>query len=451
MKRKRIFIPLLIVAAMAIVLAGWLSWRAGNRAVSVSGTALVARQSIEASVSANGTLVARQSRDVYVETPVRVLDVLSDRDKVVRKGEPVLSVDLADLETQLEQASLNRDSAELNLRRVRDIAPLTNQDSLTLAVRQAEAVLANDRAALARAQADLAKNQPLHAAGALSDSEFQRYERAVQDAQARVGLSEIGVSSAKANLASNQTGNRKTDDQRALDIASQENLLKLQALNVRTLTDRIARIRSAIASPIDGVVTVMNAVEGGMLSAAQPAYQVSDLGTLEVEAQVKEVEIRHIRVGQTVEITGDGIDEALKVSGVVSEIASTAQIQRNSTGEETVVPVTVTIGDPPEGLRPGLTVTARIITDTRTDVPVIRYAMLTETEDGKPAVFVDSGGTAVLTPIETGITSDLDIEVVRGLSGGETVILNPPQDLADGARIRIGTDSGGGPFGGMSR
>ena len=449
MKKRKLLVPLLLVSLLLAGIAGFAVWRSGDRGVAISGTATVERQALEASVSANGTLVARQARDVYFDTPVKVTGILADRDARVRKGDAVLAVDLADLETQLAQARLNRDSAELNLRRVRDIDAATSLDALRLAVSQAESVLASDRAVLERANADLERNRPLYETGALSQSEFQRLERAAQDARTRVGLSEISLSSARANLSSSQSTTRKTDEQRAFDISTQENLLQLQQLNVKTLEDRIARIREAAASPLDGVVTVMNAQAGGMLSTVQPAFRVSDLSALEVEAQVKEVEIRHIELGQSVEITGDGIDEAVRVTGVVSAIASTADVLRDSTGEETVVAVTVTIGDPPDGLRPGLSVTARIITDTRADVPVIRYAMLTETPEGDSAVFVVNGDTAVLTPIETGITSDLDIEVTKGLQGGETVILNPTQELADGARIRLTTDAGGGMFGGM--
>ncbi len=449
MKKRKLVVPLLLLAVLLAALAGFAVWRSRDRGVAVTGTAAVQRQALEASVSANGTLVARETRDIYVEVPVKVTGIAADRDASVREGDAVLSVDLADLETQLAQARLNRDSAELNLRRVRDVDSSTSLEALQLAVRQAESVLASDRSALERADADLARNRPLYDAGSLSQAEFQRLERAAQDARTRVGLSEISLSSARANLTSSQSTTRKTDEQRAFDIATQENLLELQQLNVKTLEDRLDRIRQATRSPLDGVVTVMNAEMGGMLSTVQPVYRVSDLSALEVEAQVKEVEIRHVRVGQAVEITGDGINDAVRVTGVVSAIASTADLLRNSTGEETVVAVTVTIDDPPAGLRPGLTVTARIITDTRTDVPVIRYAMLTETPEGGSAVFVVDGDVAVLTPIETGITSDLDIEVTKGLRGGEQVVLNPPQELTDGARIRLEADAGGGLFGGM--
>ena len=444
MKKRKWLIPVLVIMVLLAVASIMLISGMNQNTADISGTGEVLRGNLSAFVTANGTLVEKEKRDVYVDTPVRVTAILVDKDMPVSKGQAVLEVDLTDLKSQLEQARLNRDSQELTLKRVRDIGNTQSLESLQLAVRQAETMLVSDRSSLARTKADYDTNKKLHVTGAISDSEFLRYERAWQDAQSRVSLSEISLSSAQANLANSRTNNGKSDDQRVLDIATQENMLKLQALNVKTLEDRLAKVESAIVSPMDGIITVMNAVEGVSLTSMQPAYRISDLATLEV----KEVESGRVKLGQMVGITGDGIDESLRVAGVITGISSVATVVRSSTGDETVVQATVTITDPPEGLRPGLTVTADIVTDTRTDVPVIRYAMLTEDENGKTAVFQFINGIAVITPIQLGITAELDIEVTDGLSGGETLILNPPLTLKDGMKVRV-TGEKGGFFGGM--
>lgn len=448
-KRTRWALAILALAAVALFILFSTVWAREPETV-INGTGTVSLGALEASITASGTLVAHQTRDVYVDTPVKVLDVLAGQDDAVKRGDPVMTVDLADLEAQLEQAVLNRDSQELNLRRVRDLDGTAGLEALRLSVNQAQGVLSSDKALLARTEADLETARPLYEAGALAEAEYQRYQRALEDARRRVSLSEISLSQAQVNLENSQRTNRKTDDQRAFDIETQENLLKLQELNVNTLTSRIERVRAALLAPIDGVVTSMGAKEGSTLSVAMPAYQVSDLTAIEVKARVKEVESRRVQLGQRVQITGDGIDESLEVFGEVSRIASVATVARTATGEETVLEVTIRVDEPNAALRPGLSVTARIITDTREQVPVIRYAMLTETPDGSPAVFRFQDGRAVLVPIEIGITADLNIEVASGLAGGETLILNPPQTLTDGARVVLREDTGGF-FGGFGR
>ena len=437
MKKRKWWVLILVLVLLGVAFGAFRVFGGSGNVAVITGTAQVTKGKLEAVVSANGALVAKELQDIYVESPVKVLDILVEKDIPVKKGEPVLSVDMAELTFQLEQARLNLDSQKLTLSRVKDISMTQSQQTLRLSVKQAEAMLASDRVLLARAQADYDTNKKLHDGGAISDSDFQRVERTLQDARNRVALSVISVSSAKANLSSSQSANNKTNAQQTLDIATQENMLKQQELTVKNLEDRIARVEASVKSPMDGTVTVMNAVKGVALNIVLPAFQVSDLGTLEVDAEVKEVEARRIKIGQKVEITGDGIDPTVKVEGLVTAISSTAYIVRNTTGDETVVGITVTIENPPEGLKPGLTVTNRIITDTRADVPVIRYAMLAETPDGKTAVFLVKNGYAVLVPVELGITSDLDIEVTKGLSGGETAVLNPPQTLKDGMKVNI--------------
>jgi len=435
MKKRKWMIPVAIVGIVAIVI--FVLGKQAGSVVIVPGTEKITKGTLEASVTANGTMVAKELRDMYVETPVKVLEILVDSDEPVKEGETVIEVDMRDLNSQLEQAKLNRDSQELNLIRVRDINSTQSLSSLELSVKQAQTVLASDKETLRRTQEDYDTNKKLHDSGAISDSEFDRYTRSLEDAKNRIKLSEISLSTASANLVNNKNNNTKSDDQRELDIATQENMLKLQELSLKNIEDKIARIESAVKSPIDGVITVMNAVKGVNLNVAQPAYRVSDMETLEVKAEVKEVEARYMKLDQMVQITGDGIDENLSVIGKVTHIASTATVVRNSTGDETVVGITITVENPPEGLRPGLTVTARIITNTRENTVIIRYAMLVETEDGQPAVYVDNNGIGKLVPIELGITADLDIEVIKGLSGEETLIVNPPQNLKDGMKFRM--------------
>ncbi len=451
MKKRKWIIPTAIVAVIAVVVV--ILSQQSKGFVLVPGMETVKKGTIESSVSANGVLVAKELHDVFVESAVKVTDILVDVDKPVKKGEPVLAVDMTDLLSQLEQAKLNRDSQELSLQRVRDISSTQSSTSLELSVKQAQAVLASDRESYNRAKADYDKNKSLFDGGAISQGELDRYARALQDTQTKISLSQISVSTASANLANNKNNNTKTRDQRDLDIATQENMLKLQELSLKNIQDRVNRLEAAVKSPMDGIVTTMNAVEGVNLNLAQPAYRVSDLSTLEVKADVKEVEARYIKLGQKVVVTGDGIDEKTVVEGTVTHIASTARSVQSSTGTDTVIGITVTIENPPEGLRPGLTVTAKIITNTRENAVIIRYAMYIETEDGRPAVYVVDNGIAKLVPIEIGITADLDIEVTGGLKGGETLVVNPPQTLSDGTKVReLPARAGGGfPGGGMGQ
>lgn len=144
-------------------------------------------------------------------------------------------------------------------------------------------------------------------------------------------------------------------------------------------------------------------------------------------------------------ITGDGIDESVEVKGTVTGISSIAQKVTTTSGEETVVGITVAIDKAYPGLKPGLTVTCKVVTDSRKGVVVARYSMLKDGSDGQKSVFLYTKDSTVReVEVKTGIASDLNVEIIEGLNGGEEVILNPPKTLQDGMKVQKAA-SGGDP------
>src|SRR5213078_3130431 len=120
--------------------------------------------------------------------------------------------------------------------------------------------------------------------------------------------------------------------------------------------------------------------------------------------------------------------------------------------------VEVTLNHPPADVRPDLSATARIITDTRKQALSIPIIALTVREnkplstENRPVdtatarkkkeaegVFVVDKGTATFRPVKVGIAGDEYFEVLDGLKEGETIVAGPYQairDLKDGARVR---------------
>lgn len=402
-------------------------------------TDIVGVLDIAATLTANGKLEEVNGQDVFLDTPVKVLKVLKEQDDLVKKGEAVLEVDLQDLHSQLAQAIVARDNQALAIERIK----LNNQQStksLSLAVTQAETALAIDRDQLARAVTDLEKNRALYESGQISKAEYDRYVNTVTDLQNKVKISELSLSSARANLA-NVQNNQEASSSTEIELAMQENMLQTSEQAVADLEARLARIEAAVLAPMDGVVTVMNAKSGTQMNVAQAAYRVADLTAFQVKAEVKEYDARRIRIGQKVVITGDGIPEGYLVTGTVSAQSSIAYVSRTVAGEETVIGVTITVDpntDTIDGyaLKSGLTVTATITTDERTNAVVILYSMLMQDADGTSWVYLYKDGGVQKQIITTGITADLNIEVTSGLSGGEEVVVNPPKALLDGMKVK---------------
>jgi HlyD family secretion protein len=176
------------------------------------------------------------------------------------------------------------------------------------------------------------------------------------------------------------------------------------------------------------------------------------------EVKVDETDIVNVRLGQPAEVTIDAIPHKI-FHGVVSEIGDNAIVrstgvatsQATSTSEEAKdFKVVVTLTDPPEDLRPGLSSTAKITTATRANVVSIPIQALTvrtqadlvPKDSGKgevqaastpPAdaskqkeeiqgVFVIRNKKAHFVPVETGVSGTTDIEVLKGVQDGDEVI-----------------------------
>ena len=224
-------------------------------------------------------------------------------------------------------------------------------------------------------------------------------------------------------------------------------------------------------APYDGVVTNLPVREGesvviGIQNAlGSTLLTLADMSVITAEVKVDETDIVNVRVGQPAEVTIDAIPKKV-FHGTVSEIGDNAIVrstgvatsQQASTSEEAKdFKVVVTLSDPPEDLRPGLSTTAKITTASRNGVltiPIQALSMRTKAQlaqekatpgsvhaaapvskdasKGKdrdkdekedvPGVFVIRNKKAEFVPVTTGVAGSSDMEVLSGLKEGDEVI-----------------------------
>jgi HlyD family secretion protein len=181
------------------------------------------------------------------------------------------------------------------------------------------------------------------------------------------------------------------------------------------------------------------------------------------KVQVDETDVVRLAANDSVQVTIDAYPDTT-FTGRVTEISHSAQLtatQTASGSNDRAVDfdVEVTLDNPPRDVRPDLSCTARMVTDTRNralSIPIIaltvrdheRVPIEDSTMDttrlkrlGKEAegVFVVRDGKATFRPVKVGIAGDEYFEVVDGLREGETIVAGTYQairDLKDGARVR---------------
>jgi multidrug efflux pump subunit AcrA (membrane-fusion protein) len=217
------------------------------------------------------------------------------------------------------------------------------------------------------------------------------------------------------------------------DIAHQLDLIDIQLEQARL---RLADLKqqqeqnradSVIRAPISGTVVLPEAAEFGVgMSVPQGALlaTIVDYSQLQAVIPVDELDINKVKVGQRVEITAEALPGET-ISGKVAAISSTGKI----VGSVATFDVTVSI-DPVAGLKAGMSVSASILVDVRTNTLLVPIEAVFE-EDGVTKVMLaatekEKGpGIGPGTPVEvvTGAYNATHIEILEGLAEGQKIII----------------------------
>lgn len=182
--------------------------------------------------------------------------------------------------------------------------------------------------------------------------------------------------------------------------------------------------KSFIRSPISGTVLQLAAQQGETVSAGlstQTLVIVADLKRLEVDAFVDETDIGKVALGQTAQCTVDAFPGET-FAGKVTKIASGSTIQQAVVTYD----VTVEIEDPKHELKPDMTANVSIQTGLIHGallVPAVAVQIGTQGSTVNVLKTVDGKTTTVPTPVVTGGTDGISIEINSGLTEGDTIIL----------------------------
>ncbi len=312
-------------------------------------------------------------------------------------------------------------------------------------------------------QAEAARNS------AAADLEVQRV-RAAQLADELARVQKL-VASQNASAAELEKARADADGARAQAASAEQRLAQSDA-SLREARHQFSL--TTITAPMDGIVTqrlkqVGERVRGSDFS-EDVLMVISTLSKMEMKMEVGEHEVVYVKEGDRAEIEIDAFPDR-KFKAQVVEVARNATIKNAGTEQEvTTFVVRLALIDQVPGALPGMSAQAAVSTDTRTDavvVPIQAVTVRSERElspagaspeagapqappvPGKKArkeklqkvVFVVADGVAKVRPVETGLASDTEIELVSGVKEGEQVVDGPyrvlSRDLADGKKVTV--------------
>jgi HlyD family secretion protein len=282
-------------------------------------------------------------------------------------------------------------------------------DAARAAVGGAQAERARAAETLSRAKTTLARQEALMAAGAIASDDLDASETAVRTAEEALRAAEFAVARTEYELNLARTR------------------LQEPSASGRTVD---------VVTPVDGVILKRLRQSETMVPAGEPILEIGDPTRLEIVADLLSTDAVRVQEGAPVIIEQWGGGHALH--GRVRRVEPSGFMKVSALGvEEQRVNVLIDFVDPPSAARAlgdGYRVEVRAVVWEDGDVVKVPVGSLFRRGEGWAAFVVDDG-VARLQDVELGQRNDTEAQILGGLSEGQTVVLHPPDTLADGARI----------------
>jgi len=434
--KKILLIALAVLVAAVLVAVMVVRQQAGYTKVY---TATLTREDLSTVISGTGQIKPTNYVNVGATAMGRVTHLYVKEGDRVTKGEVV-----ATIENVQQEASVNGQRAAIS-------AAGTDILSDVAAEKTAQANVEHAQADLEQKKLDWDRAQALYKDGIMAKQDFDAKKAAYDLDVASVAQAVAQLNQAKAN----------TDSARGH--------MQTQVATLRANQDMLNR--TIAVAPFNGVVTNEpvregeTVVEGIQNTEGSTLMTIADMSVVTAEVKVDETDIVNVQLGQPAEVTVDALPNKV-FKGHVTLVGDQALLRstgvatsQSTTGTEEVkdFKVVVTLDNPSDELRPGLSCTAKITTAHKTNVLALPIQALTMYDPASTTAKSGSGVQAAsnttkpnpvqgvfvmqkdphgrlrakFVPVTTGITGATDIEVLSGLSGGEEIVIGPYKTLRD--------------------
>jgi HlyD family secretion protein len=351
----------------------------------------VVRGDLTVIVSGSGNITVSRDASLAFGTGGKVEAVYVKAGDQVSQGEVLARLDTGVLELALAQAQLALSTAEYNLDKTQQIYTRADINAAKTAVSNASTYLQYAKMMLIGAnsveQVEFWENEVYQAEVNLAAAEQRRDEMLAGGESAEVTLRRLEVAAA-----------RKAMEQAQKDLDE-----------------------ATITAPFEGIVGAIYVDEGDIIPpptmAATVAIYFITPTSLELKAEVDEIDIPDVEVGQSAVIEVDAIADDL-FEGTVTSISPVPVIQAGLVLYEVTISLTIPAD---AGVMVGMSATADIMIDKSEDTLLVPERAVGHDEQGNTVVRVSVDGQLEVRPVVIGISDGLQTEVLEGLEDGDMV------------------------------
>jgi HlyD family secretion protein len=391
-------------------------------------TAPAVRKTLSATVSVSGKTEADVKRDVFPQAVGTLEDIVVTEGQEVKAGQTLATLDTEQLDAAVEAAESAYAQAAAQVDAVDSAGPSSA-----------------DRAA-AVAQVTATKRA------------YERAKKAVTNAQTAVGVT-AGEAQAEAKSKLEAATSAKEQTYAAY-LSANAGLRKLStgtgaARHSAEVAERAAKLalaraqknrdKSELTAPIDGVVifnpvaspaadgSVQKATIGAAVSPGAAPFTVVDLHTLKFTAQLDESDVPRVKTGSAAVVELDATP-GREYSAKVECVRPNASLTSNGGN---AFPATMKLANADEVLRIGMGGSVTITVSDVKDAIAVPIEALVEDKDGQ-SVFVVVNGQLAKREVTTGVMTESEVQIAKGLKAGEIVALSSGTPLKAGMQVKTG-------------
>jgi HlyD family secretion protein len=391
--------------ALGCILIAWLAyftiapaiskWSNSDASVSAQRIRLasVTRGDFVRDLSVQGRVVAAISPKLYSPAQGTISFYIDAGDTVI-KGQILATIDSPELSNQLkqEQSALQRLQMELDRQKIQSSKQaLVNQKAVDLA-----------KVSLTAADREKRRADKAFESQSISQIDFEKAQDDLQNARL---VSKHSVKDAELNLESLE-----------FEVKTKRLFVERQELLVSELSRQVDEL--ILLSPVNGLVGNLSVEQKNQVAKNQSILSVVDLSEFEIEVDIPESYADDLAIGMAAEIKLNGETHLAKLITISPEIENnqvTGRVRFNSVSDIGI--------NQPQGLRQNQRLTTRILMENKHDVLMVQRGQFLETGNGRIAYIVKND-IAERTPISTGARSLSSVEVLNGLSVGDTIIVS---------------------------
>lgn len=425
LRKNRVFLVLVVLGVVVATLVAYRIKQQQAAAVPrrqievVVGVVKPLRKDLDVKLAYTADVLPNKQVAIFAKVSGYIKRLGAEPGDFVREGQLLVEIEAPELNAAVEQARAAVSTAEANL----NVARSTLEATRANAANQ-EANLARARAVAANDARNAARLEDLHGRGLISAMDRD-------NARTNAEASQASLKAAEAQLAAALS---QVETQKSQVVLAQSGVEGAQA-SLKISQTNLDNTR--LLSPFPGYISARNLHPGAAVSSQAAGTNNTSVGVLvlqdialvKIQVEVQERHIRLVRIGSVARVLVDAYPDKV-FQAKATRIVHSLDTRTRTLGVEMEIANTGNL------LKPGMYARVELVIDHHPGALLVHGEAIVN-EGETPVVFVvDAAGVVAKRTIATGVGEGTLVEVTKGLTGDERVIVEGKELVRNGQKVR---------------